>query len=141
MSKVFAILIIFSFLLAMILTSSALDEIYQGVVIATIMVGTGPEGITYDSGKGEIFVANYGPPFATPEAPGSVSVISDSNNSVVATIQVGVGPVGIAYDSGKNEIFVANSVDNTVSIISDQNYSVIATAPVGKGPHGVAYDS
>jgi YVTN family beta-propeller protein len=142
MSKVFAILIVSLFLLEMVLVSSAISEVDQTVeVIATITVGTGPEAVAYDSGTGEIFVANYGPPFATAEAPGSVSVISDSNNSVVATIQVGVGPVGLAYDSGKNEIFVAHSIDNTVSIISDQNYSVIATVPVGEGPHGVAYDS
>ena len=77
----------------------------------TITVGTEPEGVAYDSGKGEVFVANY--------AAGTVSVISDSNNAVVATVTVGANPYGVAYDSGKGEVFVADTSDNTVSVISD----------------------
>jgi YVTN family beta-propeller protein len=67
--------------------------------------------VAYDSGKSEIFVANNGA--------ASVSVISDSTNTVVANVTVGSGPVGVAYDSGKGEIFVANLNSNTVSVISD----------------------
>ena len=102
-------------------------------VSATITVGQFPEGIAYDSGKGEIFVSNQGD--------GTVSVISDITNAVVATIPVGRYPREIAYDSGKGEIFVANSGDNTVSIISDSTNSVVATVTVGSNPRGVAYDS
>ena len=62
-------------------------------VTATIPVGTNPEGVAYDAGKGEMFIANYGS--------NTVSVISDSSNTVVATVPVGIEPVGVAYDSGK----------------------------------------
>ena len=42
-------------------------------VSATITVGSGPAGIAYDSGKGEMFVANHDD--------NTVSVISDSTNT------------------------------------------------------------
>ena len=111
-------------------------------VVATIKVGTQPKNIVYDSGKDEVFVTNWGS--------GTVSVISDRTHLVVATIPVGIHPVGIAYDSAKSEIFVANSGDNTVSVISDTNNSVVATITTGTNPSqglssphpiGVTYDS
>ena len=67
-------------------------------VTSTMTVGQSPEGIAYDSGKGEIFVSSM--------ANNTVSVISDSTNTVVATIPVGNAPRGLVYDSGKGEIFV-----------------------------------
>ena len=80
-------------------------------VTATVPVGAQPLFLAYDSGKGEVFVANFND--------STVSVISDSSNTVTATVSVGTNPVGVAYDSGKGEVFVANSSDNTVSVISD----------------------
>ena len=85
MSKILSLLIIFLFFTA-IPASLAANETKHAEVIATIKVGDGPMGIAYDPGTGEIYVANYGNPYATAEAPGSVSVISDMNNTVVATI-------------------------------------------------------
>src|SRR6267143_1660748 len=86
-------------------------RVYAQTVTATVPVGANPTFLAYDSGKGEVFVANYGA--------GTVSVISDSSNTVVATVGVGATPQGVAYDSGKGEVFVANSGDNTVSVIQD----------------------
>ena len=63
---------------------SAVNSVHAAGVTATITVGSQPEGVAYDSGMGEVFVANYGS--------GTVSVISDSTNGVVATIPVGSGP-------------------------------------------------
>jgi YVTN family beta-propeller protein len=187
MRKVFAFLIIFSLLSAMILALSATTTAHVVGVIATIRVGSEPYAVAYDSGKGEIFVTNIHDT--------SVSVISDSNNTVVATIPVGYFPsgvaydsgkdevfvanvagsgearvsvisdinntvianiplhyvvissteltvtAGVAYDSGKDEVFVANNLAGTVSVISDSNNTVVATIPVGDHPLGVAYDS
>jgi YVTN family beta-propeller protein len=70
----------------------------------------------------------------------SVSVISDSNNSVVATITVGTTPGGTVYDSAKDEIFVLNRGSATVSVISDSNNSVVASVAVGTNPYNAAYD-
>src|SRR6266446_1958767 len=70
-------------------------------VVTTIPVGAGPFAVAYDSGIGEVFVAN--------SENNTVSVISDVSNIVVATILVGGYPNGLAYDSGMGEVFVANS--------------------------------
>ena len=69
-------------------------------VAATIIEGCAPYGVAYDSGKGEVFVANGGSNY--------VSLISDSSNTIVTTIKVGYDSGGVAYDSGKGEVFVAN---------------------------------
>ncbi len=98
-----------------------------------------PNGVAYDSGKGEVFVANSG----TDLGPGSVSVISDTTNTVVATIAV--EGFDVAYDSAKGELFVANSaygfLSSGVTVISDATNNVVAVVPVEGGPFGVAYDS
>jgi YVTN family beta-propeller protein len=65
-------------------------------VIANIPVGTNPNKVVYDSGKGELFVCNSGY--------NTVSVISDSTNAVDGTITVGISPAGPAYNSGKGEV-------------------------------------
>jgi YVTN family beta-propeller protein len=107
---------------------------YAQTVVTTVGVGTGPFGVAYDAGKKAVFVTNNGA--------GTVSVISDSTNTVKATISGvggGFGPYGIAYDSGKGEIFVASGV---VFVISDSTNSVIASIPIGGScPTSVAYDS
>jgi YVTN family beta-propeller protein len=99
--------------------------------VSVISVGAVPEGIAYDSSKGEIFVANTND--------NSVSVISDADNTVVATISVGRHPTGLAYDSGKGEVFVATS--DGVSIISDESNTVVATVALANYPSTVLYDS
>jgi len=103
------------------------------LVLATVSVGENPVGIAYDSAAGEVFVANY--------FQNTVSVISDSTNTVVASVNVGSEPGGVAYDSARGELFVTNSNSSTVSIISDSTNAVVATVPVGNGPADMAYDS
>jgi YVTN family beta-propeller protein len=108
----------------------------DGKVVATVRVGVNPNGIVYDSGKKEVFVANTG---LVSASAGTVSVI-DSNFKVIATIPVGKSPTGLAYDSGTGEIYVTNAGSNTVSVISDKTNEVVATVNVDAGPTGVAYD-
>ena len=61
--------------------------------ISTILVGSNPYGITYGTsyGNGNIYATNL--------SSNTVSVISDTTNSVVATIPVGTSPYGVAYGS------------------------------------------
>jgi YVTN family beta-propeller protein len=94
------------------------STVHAQSVVATIKVGSGPFGVAYDSGKGEVYVAN--------SVSNTVSVISDATNTVVASVAVGSGPptggyglLDIAYDSAKGEIFAGNWNNNTVSVISD----------------------
>src|SRR5437016_14113606 len=58
-------------------------------VVATVPVGSIPEGVAYDSAKGEVFVANVGS--------NTVSVIYDSADAVVATVSVGSTSIGVSY--------------------------------------------
>jgi YVTN family beta-propeller protein len=102
-------------------------------VTATITVGMNPEGIAYDSGKGEIFVSSM--------HNNTVSVISDTNNTVIKTIQVGNAPRGLVYDSAKGEIFVTSSGDSKVYVIDDDTNQVVANVTVGYYPSYAAYDS
>lgn len=110
-------------------------------VVATAPVGNSPEGLAYDSSKGEVYVANSGT--------NDVSVINGSSNTVVATVAVGVSPHYVGYDSARGELFVANTGSNNVSVICDGSPScggpsyqntVVATIRVGSEPLGVAYD-
>ena len=128
-------LLVFKFIV--IFALSAAHSVYAIGVVGSINVGKYPEGVAYDSGKGEIFVINWDS--------SSVSVISDSTNTVITNVTVS-GPTGIAYDSGKGEIFVTNggswsAYGNTVSVISDSTNTIVATINVGNDPTGLAYDS
>jgi len=78
-SKLLVLLFIGVFLL------SAVNMVDGLGVTATIPVRNAPKGIVYDSGKGEIFVSNG--------QDNTVSVISDSTNTVIATIPVGGYPM------------------------------------------------
>jgi len=83
----------------------------------TITVKGYPGALAYDSGKGEIYVVSVNPNFDSD----TISVISDSSNTVVANVTVGSLPSDIAYDSAKGEVFVANSLSDSISVISDSS--------------------
>ena len=109
------------FLFVLMLVGLAANTVHAVQVIGTIPVNTaGP--MAYDSGKNEIFVTNIN---TNHSASDSVSVISDTNNTVIATVTVGYGAYYLAYDSGRNEVFAATL--NSIAVISDSNNSVVAT--------------
>jgi len=107
--------------------------------------------VAYDSAKGEIFAAS-GNAKVVGSTP-SITVISDSNNSVVATITYSSPgnsaydwpnqPMGVVYDSAKSEVFVSDvgAYGGSVYVISDSSNSVVATVAVGHNPGDMAYDS
>ena len=72
--------------------------------------------MAYDSKMNEVFVYN--------ENDQTVSIISDSSNTVVKTITDVTGntinPINIAYDPNKNEVFAGYSV------ISDSTNTIVA---------------
>jgi YVTN family beta-propeller protein len=92
----------------------------QDEVVANVGVGSFPFGLAYDSGKGEVFVANS---FSN-----IVSVISDSTDKVVANITVGSNPNSVAYDSAKGEVFIVDESDKTVSVISASSAASSSTS-------------
>jgi DNA-binding beta-propeller fold protein YncE len=106
-------------------------------VVANVTVGEMPQGLAYDSGKGEVFVADFG-------SPGSV--ISDESNSVVGNFTSLAIPTSIAYDPAVGEILVGNSIIGAVSIISDSTNGLVGNISMGSitaGTHleSMAYDS
>jgi YVTN family beta-propeller protein len=110
------------------------NHLYPGNYTATGCRGQIPQGVAYDSGKGEIFVANGG------GSANNVSVISDKTDRVVATVPVGPNPYGVAYDARKGEVFVTNSNSNFVSVINDTTNTVVKNITVGTGTRDAVYD-
>ena len=68
-------------------------------VIATVKVGSLPQGIAVDTKANRIYVANvHGD---------SISVIDGSSNRVVKTLSTGKNPYAIAVDPNGGRMFVA----------------------------------
>ena len=98
-------------------------------VVANVSVGPFPDGIAYDSAKGELFVSSSG----STASRGSVSIISDATNTVTASVPVDDAGA-IAYDSGKGELFVVTPNSNSTSIVSDATNAIVATRAAGPVP-------
>jgi YVTN family beta-propeller protein len=124
-------------------------------LVTTINVGI-PSGdaheLVYDSGTGEIFESWGG---TSDYAAATISVISDSNNTVIGTVAYNAYqysltfPLGMAYDSGKGEIFICDSgyhprtgytYGGGVYVVNDSTNAIITSIGVA-GPHEAAYDS
>jgi gliding motility-associated-like protein len=95
-------------------------------LIATIPVGTKPEGINITPDGSWAYVTNNGS--------ASVSVINTTTNKVVTTIAVGAAPVAVCPTSDGTSMYVINQGSNTVSAINTSTKSVSATIPVGSSP-------
>src|SRR2546425_12707641 len=109
-------------LAALVIASSLVVPFARAeIVVATVPVGSVPEGVAYDSARGEVFVTNL--------VDGTVSVISDSTNAVVATVRVGSSPIGAAYDSARGEVFVANRWSKSGVGISGRSQRLVAPLP------------
>jgi DNA-binding beta-propeller fold protein YncE len=100
--------------------------------VKSIDVGIYPDAFAYDSGKGEVFVANFNS--------ANVSVINDTTDTVLHAIGVSAAPKAAAYDPAENEVFVTCGNSNE-SVISDVLNSTIATIPLELATNGAAYDS
>ncbi len=81
------------------------------VVVATVAVGTKPDGVAVNPNTNLIYVPNT----VTNYDSGNVSVIDGGSNTVVATIVVGTMPYGVAVDPNTNHIYVANGGTSTTS--------------------------
>ena len=80
----------------------------NNTVVATVPVGTYPCSVTYDPGKGDIFVINSFSGLSPP----TVLVISDNSNQLFANVTVAFEglPGSLIYDSGKSGVFATNAV-------------------------------
>jgi len=101
----------------------------SNTVIATVPVGTFPQGVGVNPTTNRIYVANQGG--------NTVSVIDGTSNTVIATVPVGNSPGYVDVNPTTNYIYVANYSGNTVAVIDGTSNTVVSTAPVGNGPFGV----
>jgi YVTN family beta-propeller protein len=101
-------------------------------VIATITVGSRPQGVAVDP-KGEfVVIAHY--------LGDSIGVIDAQGNTFQGELPVGDGPLGLTIDSSGTRLYVANSQDGTVSGIDLVGGLGIGTIPVGGSPQSVSVD-
>jgi len=105
-------------------TVSVIDTA-TNTVVATVPVGTNPEGVAITPDGTRAYVANNGS--------GTVSLIDTASNTVVATVQVGTNPEGVAITPDGTHAYVTNAGDHTVSVIETATHTVVATVPVGLG--------
>jgi len=99
-------------------------DVSPPVVMGTpIAVGAGPLSVTALADGSRAYVANSG------SLPGTVSVITTSNNTVSKTITVGTNPVSIASSSDGTKVYVANKGSNTISVIRTSDDTVVVTVP------------
>src|SRR5262245_31356101 len=93
-------------------------------VIATVPVGSGPNGVALTPNGRFAYVAN--------QLSNTVSVISAATNTVVATVPVGVFPSAIAMNPNGAFAYVASSPAATISVIDTATNSVVTTIPVSR---------
>ena len=99
-------------------------------VVATIPVGTFPNGVTITPDGSEAYVPNQGS--------NTVSVIATSNNVVIGTIAVGSEPYAVAFSPDGKQAYVSNIGDSTVSVIDTASNTVLTTISGFASPRGIA---
>jgi DNA-binding beta-propeller fold protein YncE len=72
-------------------------------------------------------------------APGSVSVIDGSSDTLLGTVAVGKGPASIDVNPATGMAYMLNTTDQTVSVLNGKN--LMATINVGKQPTQLAVDA
>ncbi len=110
-------------------TVSVID-VATNAVVATVPVGTTPEGVAVTPDGTLVYVTNT--------LDDTVSVIDAATNTVTATVVVGSRPFGVAVTPNGTRVYVANELSNAVSVISTATNTVTATVLVGLDPRGVA---
>jgi YVTN family beta-propeller protein len=128
-------------------------------VTATVTVGNYPQAVVVDSVRDKIYVVNYcgaQPGCNATSAPGTVSVIDGTTNTVIHTVTVDYGPGLIFVNTVTDKIYVGNSCGTTSSCVlgngSDSNTNGTVTqidgaslttqrVSTGKGQTGMAMNA
>jgi len=101
-------------------------DIATDTVVATVPVGTAPDGVSVNPGGTMAYITNA--------VSNNVSVIDTATNTVVATVVVGTAPIGVSVNPAGTRVYVANLNSNTVSVIDTATDTVVATVTVGTNP-------
>ncbi len=100
---------------------------------STVAVGSYPDAVAYDSGNGDVYIANGDS--------GNVSVVDGATGAVIRSISVGSEPGAVAYDVENGNIYVANAGSSNLSVVNGPSDKVVGSIPVGTDPEAIAYDT
>jgi uncharacterized protein (TIGR03437 family) len=101
----------------------------SNTVIATVMVGSQPQGIAITPDGAFAYVANCG---------GDVFVIDTSTNKVATKFPAGACPTGVAITPDGARAYVTLTNANAVAVIDTSSNTVMTKIPVGAAPSGIA---
>lgn len=96
-------------------------------VVATVAVGSNPNGICVDPNYNEVYVVN--------NSSNTVSVINTLTNTVTATIPVGPSPWSVSVSPDGSQAFVSDGGDNNVEVINTTTNTIVANIPAGTNPN------
>lgn len=104
-----------------------------------VPVGLAPQGVAFDSGRGEAIVADSGSD--------ELSVVANATASLVATIPVGATPWAVTFDPSVGDAFVTSELDpqyggwpaNEVVALNGTTGDVLANISVGNWAMAIAY--
>jgi YVTN family beta-propeller protein len=117
-----------------------------GAVATTITQGMGlglnPAYVVPSADSSYVFVVNKG----DGTNPGSLSIITTSNNAVAASLPLGVSPTFASIDPHLLRLYVTSSGSNsvtvfdltTINVSNNPALTTLATVTVGSGPIGLA---
>jgi YVTN family beta-propeller protein len=113
-------------------TVSAVDP-STNTVVATIPVGSFPEGVAVSPDGNQAYVTNNGS--------STVSVIDTNTNTVTSTIPVGRFPGPVAFSPDGTHAYVGRFISpgvGGVDVIDTATQTVVATVTVDNQPFGIA---
>jgi YVTN family beta-propeller protein len=102
----------------------------QNEVIATVSVGSAPQGIVVTPNTDFVYVANGGSL--------TISQIATNTNTVALTIPLSYSPGALAITPDGSTLYVANYYDSSVSVIDTATNAVTTTLTLTEGPSYLA---
>ena len=107
----------------------------RNVLISTIAVGKGVDGIAANPVTNKVYAAN--------EGAGTVSVIDAARNVVAATVTTGHEPSQIAIDTQRNRVYITDEIDDTVVELDGAKDTVTGASqlPARSAPDDLALNS
>ena len=95
-------------------------------VVATVPVGSAPQGIVVTPNRSFVYVANGGSI--------SISEIATATNTVALTIPLSYSPGALAITPDGSTLYIANYYASSVSVFDTASNSVTQTLPLSEGP-------
>jgi YVTN family beta-propeller protein len=108
----------------------AATRLPKNKVIATVTVGSAPQGIVVTPNTDFVYVANGGSI--------SISEIATATNTVAANIPLSYSPGALAITPDGSTLYVANYYASSVSVIDTGTNTVTATLALTEGPSYLA---